>query len=303
MRKVLIMTAVLAMAVCTSCMNSDIASSSTGESVVFEWSDTQGNGQGVNASDKLPYQSIEVSSAIDVVMSDTASRIWVSAKEDVQPYIDFTMKNCDDGYQLALAVKWNEYQKQHQNYTGDPVSVVIPAKKVYEIQLTGASSFTYDGSLSLLGGPDGFEADLEGASQLKAPIFGGGDVNLELSGSSSYRGEITAGDVRLELSGASMIESRVGCRVIDVLASGSSMVNLRGKATEEASLDVSGASTVSAMGFKSPNVVGDVTGCSMVEIDCLENIELDISGVSTVTYTGGGSNDCNVDGTSTLIVK
>lgn len=125
------------------------------------------------------------------------------------------------------------------NFTQE-ANVTMP--RIEGIELSGATQ----GDLS------GFESDRP--------------LEIEVSGASRLRGDITAGETRMQVSGASTVEIDGGASDIDVEASGASSVRLDDFATGDARVNISGASNVTV------NATGRVTGTA--------------SGASTVNYVG-----------------
>jgi hypothetical protein len=88
--------------------------------------------------------------------------------------------------------------------------------------------------------------DLSGASHVTLSGFRSESVlDLELSGSSSVRGEVEAGETRIDLSGASRARLSGSTRDLQARVSGASTGELSRFAAADARVDASGASEIS----------------------------------------------------------
>ena len=108
--------------------------------------------------------------------------------------------------------------------------------------------------------------DLSGATDATVSGFKSGDIELELSGASSLRGEFQAEKADMDLSGASR-----------VTLSGS---------VEKLILDASGASDAELTKLMVKTATVDLSGASDVTVNVSGSLSVDASGASTLTYLG-----------------
>ena len=129
---------------------------------------------------------------------------------------------------------------------------------------------------------DKIELDVSGASDFFGDLLGS-EVNIDLSGASSYAGEIDADDVELEISGSSVVKSVGSC-------------------TGQLEMEVSGSSDVDAFGLECRSVTAKLSGSSSARISCCESLTGTISGSSDLYYKVlPGCNpvvNCNTSGSS-----
>lgn len=116
--------------------------------------------------------------------------------------------------------------------------------------------------------------------------------SVELSGASSFTGDLNGHDVDIDLSGASHFHGSVNAEEIDVDLSGASKVVMNGFCSEKMDIDLSGASTVEASLLETPSVVGSMSGASTADVTICSNLNVSLSGASTLIY-GLISPDCN----------
>ena len=124
--------------------------------------------------------------------------------------------------------------------------------------------------------------ELSGATQGTVSGFASDrPLEVEVSGASRLRGDITAGETRMNVSGASTVEVEGAASGLDIEASGASSVRLDNFATQDARVEVSGASnaTVNAKG----KITGTASGASTVNyIGEPASVRVDSSGASNV---------------------
>jgi hypothetical protein len=146
------------------------------------------------------------------------------------------------------------------------------------------------------------DVELSGASSFHGNLQGD-DVEVDLSGASKFYGNVMGSEVNIDLSGASDFIGNIDADNIDLEISGSSSVKSAGICTELLDAEVSGSSTVDAFGLECRRVTAKVSGSSDVKISCCESITGSLSGSSDLYYkalpgcnpvvncsTSGGSN-------------
>ncbi|MBO7630102.1 MAG: DUF2807 domain-containing protein [Bacteroidales bacterium] len=115
---------------------------------------------------------------------------------------------------------------------------------------------------------------------------------IELSGASSFTGNLNGHDVDIDLSGASHYQGSVDADEIDLDLSGASKAVMSGFCLEKMDVDISGASTLNASLLETPSVFGDISGASTADVTICSNLKVNLSGASTLIY-GLISPDCN----------
>lgn len=116
--------------------------------------------------------------------------------------------------------------------------------------------------------------------------------SVELSGASSFTGDLNGHDVDIELSGASHFQGSVDAEEIDLDLSGASKVVINGFCTEKMDINLSGASSLNAPLMETPYVFGSMSGASTADVTICSKLNVSLSGASTLIY-GLVSPDCN----------
>jgi hypothetical protein len=116
--------------------------------------------------------------------------------------------------------------------------------------------------------------------------------DIDLSGASSFTGDLNGHDVDIDLSGASYFQGSVEADKIDLDLSGASKAVMNGFCTEKMDIDISGASTLNASLLETPSVFGDLSGASTADVTICSHMNVSLSGASTLIY-GLVSPDCN----------
>lgn len=146
------------------------------------------------------------------------------------------------------------------------------------------------------------EIDLSGASSFVGNLSGN-SLEVELSGASRYNGSIQGTSLKLDISGASSLSGTADVDAIDLEASGSSDVTLTGSCQGEMEIDLSGASMLKASNLETRAVTGELSGSSDAEVTCCERLEVSLSGASAIYYwiLSGCTPavDCQCSGSST----
>lgn len=116
--------------------------------------------------------------------------------------------------------------------------------------------------------------------------------DLELSGASSFTGDLRGDDVDIELSGASTYRGTVEATELDIDLSGASDAILSGACQTKMEIDLSGASTLKAANLSAMSVYGEMSGASDADVTVCSDLNVELSGASTLTY-GTSSEDCH----------
>jgi len=115
---------------------------------------------------------------------------------------------------------------------------------------------------------------------------------LDLSGASSFTGDLRGDDVDIELSGASTYRGTVEATELDIDLSGASDAILSGACQTKMGIDLSGASTLKAANLSAMSVYGEMSGASDADVTVCSDLNVELSGASTLTY-GTSSEDCH----------
>ena len=145
-----------------------------------------------------------------------------------------------------------------------------------------------------LSGASSFHGNLQGASS-----------DIELSGASEFYGTVLAADVDFEVSGASKADCMVSADKVDADISGASKVTLQGACIGTMDIDVSGASDLNASQFDTDVVTGKLSGSSDADVTVCSRISVAVSGSSRLTYGAASpacsiTFDCTTSGSSTI---
>lgn len=127
------------------------------------------------------------------------------------------------------------------------------------------------------------EVELSGASSFMGDLKGD-KVELDLSGASNFEGTIQGKEVSIDLSGASDIEGSIDADNIELEANGSSTVKATGSCLGELDLDLSGSSDLLAPQMECRIVKGEMSGSSDAEFLVCESLQVSLSGSSNIVY-------------------
>ena len=135
------------------------------------------------------------------------------------------------------------------------------------------------------------ELNLSGASSFTGNLEVD-QLDINLSGASIYSGNISAEKVHLNLSGASTYTGSMDAYKIFTNLSGASTITTNGIGHTFMEIDLSGASHLNAVGLNAPTIFGGMSGGSFADVTCCSSLEVELSGGSTLTY-GTVSDDCH----------
>ena len=135
------------------------------------------------------------------------------------------------------------------------------------------------------------DLDLSGASSFTGDLSGE-EVDVDLSGASGFKGNVVANDLNMDLSGASSYNGDILVNKFDVDLSGASVAFVNGSCRNTMELELSGASQLKALTLDAPVVRGSMSGASQADVTCCTSLNVELSGASELTY-GIISDDCN----------
>jgi hypothetical protein len=209
---------------------------------------------------------IEVSSAFEVQITASDSySVAVTTYENIFNYMNVTQS----GNTVKIGLKAGSYT------TANP-KATITMPEIYGLNLSGASH----GSVGGFKSTHDFTLENSGASSLDVNMDVG-NTNMGVSGASKVTGQLKTADSRMSLSGASRIE-------------------LTGSANN-VTLEVSGAGQANLPNFSIQNASANVSGASSATVNVTGKLDADVSGASTLNYSGNPSlGKVNVTGASSL---
>ena len=217
-------------------------------------------GTGTNTmitEDYIGFDQVEASHSFEIEITQ-GDEYYVEARVDEAflDYIEITKR----GNTLVFNLK-DEYSYRFAN--GDlEATIIMPQLSL--VRLSGASSANVEGFDS----NDRFE--------------------VELSGSSTFDGNMKTGDFTADVSGASDLFGEYSTGDLDLTASGASEIQMSG-AGGSARIDASGSSTVDLENFKSSRADIEASGASEVAVNASETVDVNASGASKVRQYGEGS--------------
>lgn len=181
------------------------------------------------------FTGLDVSNAINatVTFSDAEEGVIIEANENVQEVIEVFRQGTE------LVIKLKDNTSIRGNAT---LKATITANSLDEFEASGASAITL------------------------LDVLYGDNVSVELSGASSFWGEVRVNTIDAELSGASFM---------DIL----------GK-TNEAYFEASGASTLKDYDFNINSLYIDLSGASNAHFTVHETVDVEASGASNLYFAG-----------------
>lgn len=217
----------------------------------FHGRNIRGNGNVTTETrDFSNFNIIEVASAIDLyVKQDSAYSVKVQIDEDLQPYILITQ----DGGTLRV--------RQERNTNLDATGRIKVYVSTPDIRQVGAS-----GACKL------FSENM---------LVSAESIGVHLSGASHARLDLKAPGISVEMSGASSIALKGETKDFILEGSGASHAKCYDLMTENANVDVSGASSTEV--FASVKLDADASGASHIRYRGNASVSKHESGASKVT--------------------
>jgi hypothetical protein len=197
-----------------------------------------------------------------------------------------------DNYSVSITVDDNLVDYLNVTRTGDTLyigfkpyaSFGFPFHVKANISMPELQAFTLSGAstASVTGfANDDMRFDITGASRADVKGIKTKNASIDLSGMSRLGGDLETTDADFNVSGASTLELTGSSKDIHVQGSGASSVRLAGFTTQNASMELSGASNA--------------------KINASGRLDVDISGASHLTYGDGPTlGTVKVSGASSL---
>jgi hypothetical protein len=209
----------------------------------------RGNGNIVNVERNVgSFHSIQAGGAVEVrVRQDAANTVRIETDENLLEFLDVRT----DGNTLVIETR--------QGYNLDPSDEIIvhaSAPQFRSLDISGASK--------IIGGN----------------LLTGNELELGASGASELNLEVRVEKLQADLSGASTLRLKGEAKQFTTEGSGSSTIKCMDLATEETTLDLSGASDAEVSATRQLNI--DASGASDVKYRGNANVNQKSSGASSV---------------------
>lgn len=150
------------------------------------------------------------------------------------------------------------------------------------------------------------DVELSGASSFCGDLQGD-KVELDVSGASDFSGTLQGREVTIDLSGASRFSGDIDADNVEFELSGSSTAKCAGSCTERVEMEISGASSVEAFGLECRAANVQLSGSSTVKLSCCESLTGSLSGSSDLYYKAlPGCNpvvNCSTSGSSKVYAE
>jgi hypothetical protein len=242
------------------------------------------------------FNGISAGGVFDIeVVKSTSESMTVEADPSIINYITAQVVRG----KLKLGLDSSTPSKLTRNMK--PIRVVVMAKELREINLSGAARLATNSSFSA----QNFRVDLSGATTVTGLDLDVDDLTVVSSGAStisikgnamnasysiSGAGKITIlhGSENLKVggSGASAVEIKESARKIDLSFSGAVNTKLTGNGCDYLSVEMSGASNFDAINCPVKVMDISLSGVCNAEVYVLDSISVELSGGSNIRYKG-----------------
>ena len=213
-----------------------------------------------------------------------------------------------------LVLRMDDLPRRLRSGNFSSIKVYVSMNEIEDIELSGAASISFEGRYKA----SDLEVDLSGAASLNGLVVTAntlsadcsgaasfniegvfkGDVEMELSGAVNGRFRGKGRDFDAELSGACNLDAGLDFRYCVLDCSGASKAELAGK-VERVTLEGSGACSIDAKDLNSENASVDLSGASKAKVNADKELRYDIPRSCKITYYGNAklinlSDDNNV---------
>jgi hypothetical protein len=127
------------------------------------------------------------------------------------------------------------------------------------------------------------ELDLSGASDFFGSVQGT-KIELDLSGASNFGGTLQGSNIDMDLSGASDMAGSIDADNIKMELSGASTIKAKGSCLDNLEMDLSGSSDFLSPEMECRIVTGEMSGSSDAEFCVCESLQVSLSGSSDIVY-------------------
>lgn len=226
--------------------------------------------------------------------SDVVTVIYDSMYEDYMSVNYYSMSG-------TLCLRMADLPRKFRNSNHPSIKVYLEMSKVEDIDLSGASSITFEGEYST----SELELELSGASHLHSLKIKGTSLSADCSGASNATIEgVFTDDVEMEISGASemtfygraksfegdisgaaQLDGEFEVETCSIECSGAANASVEGSA-KKLSLDGSGACVMNTRDFIAENVSISLSGASKAKVYASKVLKYDVSRACKMTYYG-----------------
>lgn len=277
MKKKLLASVLLPMALLASCTSKDISISGQIETNELELKNIS----------ELQVYNINLKSGFSnfgpriYCLNDESQirRLVINASNDLLQKISIK----ESGSSLRISAN------SHERYLTDTCEIYLYNCVFNDISLANACQmYASEGTLR----EDKLEIDLSTASSLEIERLSLNELDLEASGASSFKANsIELNDSNFDLSGASSVEiSKILADEIDLELSGASNFKALIGSVDRISLEASGASKADMINVEAARATGRLSGASQAFISFRGIVKFDLSGASCLYYRGDSSN-------------
>lgn len=204
----------------------------------------------------------------------------------------FTKLDVSDAFEVTVSDQVSEVvvtvgEKAHPNV------IVKVVNGVLQIGFKPNTPYIGKATAIIPANPNLKSINLSGASSFTGNLDAI-DMDIDLSGASSFTGDLNGHEVDMDISGASVFKGFVDADKIDLDLSGASEATIHGFCQEKMDINLSGASTLNAASLETQSIVGHMSGGSNADVTVCSLLNVDLSGGSNLTY-GVVSADCHPD--------
>jgi hypothetical protein len=205
------------------------------------------------------------------------------------------------GISGTLCLQMNDLSRKLRNSSHPNIKVYLEMTKVEDIELSGASSITFEGEFSTseldldMSGAShlhslkikgtSLSADCSGASNSTIEGYFTDDIDVEVSGASELNFYGRANSLEGDISGAGQFEGEFEVETCSIECSGAAAAIIEGSA-KKVSLDGSGACGINTRDFIAEIVNVSLSGASKAKVYASKHLRYDVSRTCKMTYYG-----------------
>ena len=243
------------------------------------------------------FNALSVSSTFKVNLSQGPE---CSLRIDVdREYLSYVVAEVKNGC-LVLKLNYSKMPVRLRNVSNRVLTAYVTMPDIVELEVSGTANVNASGTFDRKGGE--FDCDISGSSkvngltvyagELDAEVSGtstlvlGGawdKASLELSGIAKVNLSGNAKTLECDLTGSSDVSASGNYGYVSCDASGESKLRIEGKASG-AEYDISGVSSINAGDLPTDDVKMEISGVSKATVNPLKNLRVEVSGMSSVFY-------------------
>ena len=231
------------------------------------------------------------------VTSGSSDNVEIVFDSEYEPY----MKVSYSSYDSSLYLGMDELPRKIRNSNHSPIKVFLKMKEIDEIELSGASSISFDGMFKA----SDLEVDLSGASHLNGPLKINGrrlsidasgaanasltgdfqKVEMDISGAANVYFVGNGTEMEGELSGAAKLRFKGEYADSSIECSGAAHLDMEGKGNN-LELEGSGACNIDAKDYMVRKASVELSGASKAKVRATDDLLLDVDRTCRLTYYG-----------------